>query len=531
MTCECRLRSVLLSILAALAIVPQATGQGNADRGVVMLTDYFDLLISGNLESAQQFWTESSLERSARFGISFESIPLKVDASSPIVRDIDFMRDYLQPPVKSVAELPGGEYFRLEYQSIVKGQKIQHLYFAYFDGQYYWLTYPQEYYAQGWQVLETEYLRIHVHPDISRGLNKVALEEADRFIEKMVGELDLSKDAKQALKNKKIEYYYCRDDQVVKEFTGRLVKGMLDLASNDIITSFFPHYHELVHLLTNIKMQRLPLYTQPLVREGIAVHYGGRWGKAPAALADLGAFLYREDIVELDSLLTMAGFQENSASDIAYPVAGLFCGWLLEKIGRDGLLQLYRDLSGRFERIDSMALPTVRPILTRSTGVGNWDDLLADFDRYINDRATKGRVAVPGGLGKGKEVVRREQFVVTANDEWLSFEFTGKAGTDPTGNILFGIDSRLTPTSSLMFDEQYGSKYVYEGHRWGMRFDRNEAGLYDYATGHLVAKYIWGITPSDDYYQADSNIVRICFKRDLIGKSWAEPNDVILLPE
>jgi len=501
-----------------------------ANQAVEMLTRYFDLLVTGNLESAANLWTEASIERSSRFDIEYSGIPLKTDCCSPIVRNLELMRDYLQPPVKHVTPLPGGDFVKLEYSAVVEGKLVEYPYYTYFDGSYYWLTYPQDYYCRDWKIKETKYFRIHVHSDVEKYLNPAVLHEADQFVEHLADLLGFLGADLKTVNDKKIEYYYCDSDETVKEITGVRTRGMFDLPSNDVISCFFPHHHEVAHLMINAKLRRLPLVTHPLLREGLAVYYGGRWGRAPTALFGLGAFLCREKIVGIDSLLTVPGFDSQASSDIAYPVAGLFTAYLLDEIGFKKYEGLYRSLSGSLEEIGALRDSTVRRELLAAVGKSSWDKLLSDFDSFLQRQTEKKAVILPGPVQDGKPLIETNDFVVSSDQDWLVFEFTTKAPGPPTGNLLFGRDGRLLEATSAMFEEQYTDTLPFEGYRYGVRFDANEAGLYDYVANQLVAKYILGITPSDEYFDSDQNKITIRFRKNLVGDKFPAENDCKLIP-
>jgi hypothetical protein len=66
-----------------------------------------------------------------------------------------------------------------------------------------------------------------------------------------------------------------------------------------------------------------------------------------------------------------------------------------------------------------------------------------------------------------------------------------------------------------------------QGYRFAVRFDRNEVGLYDYATSHMLAKYIWGISPSTDYYDEADNIVRFRFSCELVDAKKPHKDDYV----
>jgi hypothetical protein len=498
--------------------------------GLPTVNTYFELLQAGDFEVAADLWTPEALERSSRFGIQFTGIPLKVDCASPIMRNVDLAKDLLLPPVRGYQDLDGGKWTSLEFSQMVNGEELKHTYYAQRRGDWAWLAFPQDFFAANWPVVESRFFRVHVHPDVQKYLNDAALSEADRFVQAMADTLKIPKTMCAEMALKKIEYFFCPSDTMVELITGYRSKGTLDLASNDIISSTFPHFHELLHLLVNIRLQNLPLYTLPIVREGIAVRYGGRAGRNHGALMDLGEFLYRDTLVQLDSVLTMRGFEAQAGADIVYPVAGVFAGYLIDKIGLEACLKLYLDMSGPFLILDSMTTADVKTRLTAATAQASWEELITDFDTYLDTYAGQYVTALPGGLTKGKERLRQDGVVVSDDKQWLALEFTWPAGVQPAANLLFGPVPGLSGQYSVLFDEQYGGSIPFEGYRWGVRLDKNEAGLYDYVTNQLVAKYIWGITPSDEYFDSQNNRVRIKIRKSLLDKQMPKANEVKLLP-
>jgi len=498
--------------------------------GLPTVNTYFELLSAGDFELAADLWTPEALERSSRFGIHFTGIPLKVDCVSPIMRNVDLVKDLSVPPVRGYQDLDGGKWTSLEFFQVVNGEELKHTYYAQHRGDWAWLAYPQDFYAANWKLVESRYFRIHVHPDVETYLNDATLAEADRFVEAMADTLVISKTMRAEMAARKIEYFYCPSDTMVELITGHRSKGTLDLASNDIISSTFPHYHELLHLLVNIRLQNLPLYTMPILREGIAVRYGGRAGRGHGALMDLGQFLYRDTLVQLDSVLTMKGFEAQAGADIVYPVAGIFVGFMLDKLGLEAYLKLYLEFSGPFLTLDSMTTELVQAKLATALGYTSWPELIAGFDSYLTAYTGLHVTALPGGLPKGKERLRHTGVVVSDDKEWLAFEFSWPTGEKPEANLLFGPIPGLMGKSSALFDEQYGGSIPFEGYRWGVRLDRNEAGLYDYVTNQLIAKYIWGITPSDQYFDSQNNIARIKIRKSLLDKQIPKANEVKLLP-
>ncbi len=518
----------LAILCAVIFIAPAASWALDTRPAISTLEDYFDLLASGNLESAQQLWTEPAIERSHRFGIEYTDIPLKTDATSPIVRNLPVMRDYLFPAVKQI-NVKDTSFVTLDYSKLVNGTQVEYTYYMYFDGNYFWLTYPQDYYTRDWPVVESRFFRIHYEPSREEYLYPMALKAADNFISAMADSLDLSDDDVALLEEKKIEYFYCDSDSTVEVLTGHRVKGTWDMASNDVISAFFPHNHEITHLLVNFKLRTQPLYAQPIMREGIAVHYGGRWGKAPSALIYLGGFLQKEGLVQVDSIITMGRFQEQAGADMAYPVAGLFASFLLDRMGRDDYFDLYRKLSGTFDEVNGMSAPAVKRIIYEAARYSSWEDLVSDLDSYIDRLNSDHEVFGPGLAGHGLTVIDTAGVTITMANRWVSVEVQAN-DSFPTGNILFGYDKQLEGVHSLLFDEQYRNGQAFSGYRWGIRFDGNEAGLYDYVSNQLIAKYIFGITPSDEYRDEKNHTLKMKYLVDLSGGITPKKGDFALWP-
>ncbi|HKK21323.1 MAG TPA: hypothetical protein VJ983_07620 [candidate division Zixibacteria bacterium] len=523
---QLNLLSILFFVFAALTVTPAL----RAETDVQMLANYFDLLASGNYESAGYLWADPCLERANRFDIQYEDIPLKVDCASPIVRNLDVMKHYFTPPVRNATHLNPGNYSMMEFKAVVGAEEVKYDYYAMQQGDYHYLIYPEDYYCKDWPVIETRYFRIHYHPSLKGFLNPVVLDQADKYVDRIADSLKLSKDDLKVLSEKKIEYFYCNGDSTVKQLTGHMVKGTYDLASNDVISSFFPHFHEVTHLLVNLKLHKLPLYTLPIMREGIAVYYGGRWGKAPASLMALGGFLYNDTIVSLDSILTMTGFDHSSGADVAYPVAGLFAGYLRSDLGLSKFFDLYLHLSGKFDTLNAMSIDDVEGIIEAALGKKSWDDVTKDFGDYVRIAVADDSDLLPGQLSDAKESLKESNLVIYDDKDWASLIFTAPADQPPTGNVLFGMDPQLKGAQSSLYESHYTDSSTFEGYRYGIRFDQNEAGLYDYATNTLVAKYIWGITPSDAYYDKQDHKIFLKWKKSALNSAMPTSSDFKLLP-
>ena len=521
-----------IAICLTILLVTLAAASVSADRSNVRLVgvmqQYFDLLANDNLEVAGDMWMPEALERSGRFGISYPGVALKVDAVSPLIQHLEEKQSSPILPVKSYEQLTSeeaGTWYKMEYSEIFGAELERHHYYAQERGDWFWLGYPQDFYAAGWPVVETEYLRIHVHPDVENFLNGAVLAATDRFIRAMADTLELDSDKLDEMADLKIEYFYLPSESMFQEITGYRGKGMLDLASNDIISSTFPHFHEMTHLLVNIRLGEVPVYTLPLFREGLAVRYGGRWGKKASALLDLAVFLHREEFVVLDSLLTMDGFNSGATADLVYPLAGLFSAFVIDERGLDDYFEAYRQLSGPNDSLRALTREQVQTVICETCSFDSWDDARERFEKYMNNRLSDHIGAQPGQLKNGKALFATDNVRVTADDDWRGFVFSyDTTMRAPSGNFLFARDDGLDGKLSSMFEAHYEGVEDFSGYRYGVRFDKNEAGLYDYVTNELLAKYVWGITPSDEYHDSTAHTISLRLRKSLLEKDRL-PND------
>jgi hypothetical protein len=521
------LRVMVVAGLLWSAVPALAQKQSHLD----VVNEYLDLVASGNYESAIERWLPSCRERASRFGIEYTDVPVRVDATSPMVLKAEKLSAYTTNPVQSIQAVgTGAKFFRLLYTSTFQGDQLHQWYFTKNEGGWYWLCYPQDAYAATWKVQESRFFRVHIHPDVLSFVSQAAFDQIDGFVETLADTLGLSKADLAELAGKKIEFFYCDRDSTVMEITGQLTKGLLDLASNDIISANFPNHHEIVHLLANIKLKSLPIYTLPLLREGLAVRFGGRWGKGGATLLDLGAFLYRDTLVNLDSMLSQRGFESNSEVDLAYPVAGVLVSYLWDKLGKQKFWALYLSVSGQQSIIGKLSKADVQAALISATGKKSWLDFRKDFDLYISDHLARVSVSAAGVPRAGKTLFSDKRASVSLDGDWICFTVTADSGGAPRASFFFYKSEKFGAGKSLLFDEQFQGTIPFERYRFGVRVDQNEAGVYDYAGNSLIGKFILGISGSSGYFDSTHNVVTVRFRRNLFGKQPPASADITVIP-
>ena len=177
-----------------------------------------------------------------------------------------------------------------------------------------------------WQKEESKYFRFRIEEP--KYFNEYCIKRLDDFVDMIADTLHFTISEKRILQKEKIGYIFCKDENTVEKITGFKAKGMAMLGSDEVVTSYQTHFHEVAHILINYKLKKLGLYTLPFFMEGFAVAVGGRGGMAPRVVTDLGYYLQKSGILTYDSILTNDGFYNNDAS-MSYAVAGLYNSFLL----------------------------------------------------------------------------------------------------------------------------------------------------------------------------------------------------------
>jgi len=474
---------------------------------------YLSALKAHNPNKAAACWTDEAVAESERLGIVFTDISPKYDNASPIVT-------HLAAIIKKTAAVHCGEvtthddWAELPVWVKVGADSVSTTYFFERVGTDWKISAPLFIHSRGWQVLETECCQINYRD--STLLNEYAIEQLDQYIESVCMKMGMSEAKLAGLQRIKIPYYLGDKDDV-KALTGFETFGMTNLQFDAVITQYLPHPHELTHLLIDYFLKEQPLYTMPFLQEGLACHFGGRWGKSVAVIDQMGCYLLENEVVELDSVLTWRGFYQSvGMSDLSYPVSSEFVGFLIKEGGFEKFLELYRVLSAAPDSLMSLSVTQVHAQIERIYGV-SWGELVTRFEGYRKQHTFSG--IEPGGAAEGKaifQIVDSTGFVKVSegvNDYTIS-AYLGKA--DQYTNLLF-IPNKHKPGSyrSKLFAEHFPGM-TWHGEVGGIRFSSREAGYYDYRTNVLEAKYVTAFNPSDLFWDEKAQVVKFRIDKRLI---------------
>ena len=325
------------------------------------------------------------------------------------------------------------------------------------------LVSPMTYFTQNWEFIESEHFCFIISDTIC--FNSCCIDVLETFFSKMCKDLGFSPLMVERIRDKKIRYYLCKNENEINNITGFHIRGMYDLAYDYIITTFNAHYHELVHLLVNYKLQTLPLYTHPFFQEGIAVAFGGRGGKEPNVILDLGLFLQKSKMLDYSELLSKTGFYQQDAS-LSYPLCGLYTAFLIKEVGVEKYLNLYLKYSGTAKEIDNSAISE-----KDLPPVSAWQEYLAGYEkvRNIDFKFTL----------KEKQMIYQAPNCKIYNDS-LYYEFCVK------DTVLLTAKNIPVNYKSKKYDEIFSDEN-YRGEKYLVMANENEVSIYNLYTNNLIA--------------------------------------------
>lgn len=341
--------------------------------------------------------------------------------------------------------------------------KSAHVREFFFRGRH-WVS-PLRYFAKNWKILDSRHFRFFLSD--STQFNPYCIEQLERFVDRMAGLLGLDSRDMATLRDQKIRYYLCRNVEEIRRLTEFGARGMYNLALDAIVTTYSTHYHELLHLLVNYKLRHLPLYTHPFFQEGFAVAYGGRGGLKPEVLLPLGRSLYESQDVELPSLLGSDAFRQLDPS-LSYPAAGLYNRFLVETIGIEKYLELYRNFSSSPGAPAALRIP--REILP---GDSAWN-------RFMQGATARSAIS-PDTLPDDAVVLfdtRTER--VAVNGERYFFLLSDSA--------VFPGRERFPNYVSQAFVDAFPGK-TYGGEEYMILVTAEQVSIYNLFTNNLIASY------------------------------------------
>ncbi len=411
-------------------------------------------------DSVEDFVDADALRTAHRLGIRYEGVPHKFLISYDIDELItNGIRERGWRYTVAVRDLGDG-FSSVLFSMPAKEYKKE----FYFKGPN--LVSRISYLTREWRRWESPHFVICVSDTTI--FNKYCIDNLERFFDTAAGVLTLDDDELERIEREKIFYFLCRDQEEIQLLTGFHARGMFIVACDFVVTTFNAHYHELIHLLVNYKLRDVPLYTHPFLLEGFAVAFGGRGGKEPRVILDLGLFLYRSEMIDYRDLLAKSDFYALDAS-IGYPASGLYNLFLVEHLGIDGYLDLYRRYGGTAAEIDTARIAENE--LPERTA---WRDFITAFakERMIEFAAPPdeaGPVYADGSVN------------VSENGERYYFELQD--------TLLIGAGDDYDGFQSTAYNDIVGDG-DYRGEKYMIAAGEEEISIYNLYTNNLIANYV-----------------------------------------
>lgn len=358
-----------------------------------------------------------------------------------------------------------------------------------------YLISPIFYYTRDWEKIESKHFRFYFS---DRSLfNTYCVKKLEDFLDNVSSILNYSDKESDHLEKTKIYYFLCRNENEIKKITGYTSRGMYNLAYDYLITTFNCHYHELMHLLINYKLKRLPLYTHPFLQEGFAVALGGRGGKEPKVILDLGVFLEQSGILHYPELLNKDEFLNHDAT-LSYPLSGLYNYFLLYELGIEPYVKLYLEYS------NGTPNNTMQHVsLDRLPSVESWNVFLSEYSKNK-----------PIDIGLSKNGMTQ----IYDTNSFKIFEGSTHYFFQTKDTILLSTDIPLKNYQSKKFKEVFPN-HNYAGEKYLIISNTDEISVYNLYTNNLIANYAASLTVPMQKVPLNDGFIEFFIQKEVFDES------------
>jgi hypothetical protein len=367
----------------------------------------------------------------------------------------------------------------------------------YFKNEY--LISPPYFYYKDWQRIESKHFIFYVSEP--KFFNQYSIDLLENFVKNIFSVLNYSEEEKQLLKKEKLIYLLCKNEDEIENLTGYKARGMGNLAYDYVITTYNCHYHELLHILMNLKLKQLPLYTHPFLQEGFAVAFGGRGGFEPGVILNLGKFLEQSDFMKAEQLFNSIKFKNFDVS-MTYPLSGLYSLFLINNIGIEKYLELYLKYS--YENtvgitIDSIEFPSE-----------------IQWNHFVNNFSNDEEIKIDISEDDFQTLIKDSSYIVK--------EYGGFYLIVTEENILISTTRQNENYSSKIFNEFYPDKN-YNNEKYLIRVSDSEVAVYNLFTNNLIANYVSGFSADMKTVPIENGYYKFLINQSIFNES---PKDWII---
>ena len=304
------------------------------------------------------------------------------------------------------------------------------------------------YFTRNWKRQSGKYFDFLISDE--KLFNSYCIDKLDEFVERTASLLKYNVSELQLLKEQKILYFFCSNQDEIVSITGSVSKGRYLSELDAVVTTYSCHFHEAAHLLLNYKIKENSLYPIPFLQEGFAVAIGGRGGQNNNVLNDVGYFIARYNYANYKPLFDYNYFMKEDPS-ISYPLAGIFSKFLLTSLSVEDYLAFYK-----------------------LTTVDTTQKIFDEFKKYITEYKSFRDISFFSS-DDVQEISVDSSFFLTSKD-------------------------RIENYSSTKFTELFKDK-VYNGEKYYFSIDKKEINIYNLYSNELIASYVNSFADSPvDYF-------------------------------
>jgi len=462
-----------IQIFAFLIFVPAIFSQSTPE-------DYYHKFIKcliSNNEKVIDYIDISEIEASNRLGIQYEDVKHKFLISYDIDENVKKGIREGKLEYSLTTQILENQYSEL----IFKVGNIDYQKEFYFKNQKH--ISPITYFTRNWPQIKNKHFNFVISDTTL--FNSYCIQNLENYFITIAELLDLGENQLKTIEQEKIYYFLCKDQDDIELVTGFRTRGMYILAYDFIVTTFNAHYHELLHLLINYKLQTLPLYTLPFLQEGFAVAFGGRGGKEPNIILNLGLFLNNSGMLDYNEILTKKGFYNVDVS-LSYPMSGIYNIFLLEQIGLDKYLKLYIKYSGESDEVEKMKVR-----ITDLPSADKWNE-------FIRNKKFSSLELWKNDIEKNPIKKCKSALIFKDSDKYY-----------------FAVKDTLFLLSDEMYSNYDSKKYneiikgrKYGGEKYLITVNENEIAVYNLFTNNLIANFVISfsvpfspVTKQNGYYK------------------------------
>jgi hypothetical protein len=531
------MKKLVLTVICTTLIFAASVARGDAERDLVQerFQKYLEFMKNGQSDLATSVWLPDYIYNVYKFGISYTNAPFKFDCASPLTENLSAFQDGKLVVKYSIVPYAYGVYKILLTLSN-PGSTEHPIRGAYYmmkgeDANFYLVPNYWPLLAN-MKVYEGKYYNLYYFKD--KQVNDSALAAMDSKIESMAARLGISDESMQRLSADKLNYLLCENPNQVKEYSGHMVPGWHNPADNFVISSYLPHSRILADFLIVYKLRELPLHTIPFMDKGLAVDLGGRAGARLDVFAQMVEFSLKSDFLKLEDILSSKDFDvKTGGPDFAYTLSGYFIDYLIDKIGMDNVLTLYKAFSGDLSFVDTLSVSSCKAMLEQATGM-QWAAIEGDFADYTRDKLRSG-ISFASSDPDGKIVYQSgspKYSVTLFNDaDELVVDALSLDGKSPVKAALIirnPSTSYKSEFQSTLFDKHFPEQ-EYSAAYYSIIFGPEEIGTYDYLTDEITSKYIVSLSESQENMNPAHLIFK--FKKALIPADFSKLKiDLVEMP-